>query len=49
MIKVCILKELNAIGAQIVRLSLLCLEGALVLRLASKATIARLEVGPLNV
>ena len=49
MVKVCILEELYAIGAQIVRLSLLCLESAQVLRLASEATIAGLEVGPLNV
>ena len=48
-VKVRILKELNALRAQIVCYSCRRLEGALVLRLTSKASIAGLEVGPLNV
>ena len=49
MVKVRIFKELNALRAQIVCYSCRRLEGALVLRLTSKASIAGLEVGPLNV
>ena len=49
MVKVSVLKELNAIRAQVVFHSCHRLEGALIFGLASKATIARLEVGSLNV